>query len=129
MHTMVLDSSALLAIALHEPGGDIVLDHVANAGAGACIHAINAFEVVAKLRYRGLSEAAAWGAVNARIARVDDIDDKMLECAVRIKYSAPSLSLGDCFCIALAEYIGGECLTSDKGFLNAETSATINVFR
>lgn len=125
----VLDASALLAVALHEPGSDIVLRRLAKSGNDVCIHAVNAFEVVTKLRQRGLPKHKAWSVVNNHIARVDDIGDAMLEIAVRIKHSAPSLSLGDCFCLALTEYIGGVCLTSDKAFLNAETTATVELFR
>lgn len=127
---MVLDASALLAVALHERGGDVVLGHIRRCGAGILIHAINAFEVVTKLRYRGLSEADAWAVVGFHdVTRVDDIGDDILHTAARIKFSAPSLSLGDCFCLALTEYAGGVCLTSDKGFLSADTAAVVNIFR
>lgn len=127
---VVLDSSALLAVFFREPGGDVVLDHIDESGEGAFIHAVNAFEVVSKLRFRGLVEENAWDAMrHGRINRIEEADENFLRCALRVKYSAPSLSLGDCFCIAQAESMGGLCLTSDKGFLNADTSAEIKLFR
>lgn len=126
----VLDASALLAVALDEPGGDKVVRHIEMSGSDVCIHAVNAFEVVAKLREKGLSEENAWKALEiGHIARVEEMDDELVKIAVRIKHSVSSLSLGDCFCLALTEYIGGTCLTSDGDFGRADTTAGITLFR
>lgn len=128
--TLILDASALIAIALHEPGGDAVLEHIEKSGAGVLLHAVNAFEVVAKLRERGLSENDAWNAVQMnRIRRVTEIDDEMILLATNLKHQSPHLSMGDCFCLALAEYFEGTCLTSDSGFSTAKTTATVMLFR
>lgn len=127
---LILDSSALIAVALHEPGGDAVIAHIQKSGAGVLLHAVNAFEVVAKLRERGLSEEDAWGAVQMnRIRRVTEIDDEMIRLATNLKREASHLSMGDCFCLALAEYFEGTCLTSDNGFSTAKTTATVKLFR
>lgn len=128
--TLILDASALIAVALHEPGGDAVLAHIQKSGAGALLHAVNAYEVVAKLRERGLSENDAWNAVQLnRIRRVTEIDDDMIRLAANLKRQSPHLSMGDCFCLALAEYFEGACLTSDNGFSTAKTTATVILFR
>lgn len=57
--TLVLDASALLAVALREPGGDVVLSRIKNASDGVLIHAVNATEVAFKLMARGIPEDAA----------------------------------------------------------------------
>ncbi len=125
----VLDASALLAVALHERGRNVVLEHIKGSGAGVLIHSVNVFEVVTKLCRKGLSEAEAWRIVELHdILRIDEIEG-LLQIAVRIKLATSDLSMGDCFCIALAEYSGGKCITSDKRFRAAKTTATIRLFR
>lgn len=127
---VILDASALLAVALHERGRDVVLAHIQNSASGVLIHSVNVFEVVTKLCRKGLSEAEAWGIMNLHdVMQIDEVESEVLQIAVRIKNATSDLSLGDCFCIALAEYSGGKCITSDKRFREARTTATISLFR
>lgn len=127
---VVLDASALLAVAFHEPGRDIVLAHIRRSGSSVLIHSVNAFEVVTKLCYRGIPEADAWAVVELHdITRVDEVGEDVLHNAVRLKLASADLSLGDCVCIAFAEYTGGVCVTSDKRFRGAKTTAPISLFR
>lgn len=127
---IVLDASALLAIALREPGDDVVASLMDTATGNCFIHAINAFEVAYKLMVRKVSEAEAWDAAAFGGAiKIDDAGDFVGKRAARLKISTPSLSLGDCFCIALAEDLEGRVLTSDGGFAKAKTSAEILMFR
>ncbi len=127
---VVLDASALLAVALHERGRDAVLRQIRNAGAGVLMHSINVFEVVTKLCRKGLSRDEAWSIVNVQdVLRIDEIEEDVLQIAVRVKLETPDLSLGDCFCIALAEYAGGVCITGDQRFRAAKTTAAISLFR
>jgi PIN domain nuclease of toxin-antitoxin system len=53
----------------------------------------------------------------------------LLRSAVKLKRANPHLSLGDCFCLALAEDADGSALTSDRGFATAKTSANVVLFR
>ncbi len=127
---LVLDASALIAIALREPGDDVVAAIMDTAIGNCFIHAINAFEVAYKLMTKKVSEAEAWNAAAfGGAVKIDDAGDFVGKRAARLKISAPSLSLGDCFCIALAEDFGGRVLTSDGGFAKARTSAEILMFR
>ncbi len=127
---VVLDASALLAVALHERGRDVVLTHIKRSSSSAFIHSVNVFEVVTKLCRTGLSQAEAWRIMDVHdVLQVNEIEGEVLHIAVRIKLDALDLSLGDCFCIALAEFSGGKCITSDKRFLAAKTTATISLFR
>ncbi len=104
--------------------------HIKNSGAGVLVHSVNVFEVVTKLCRKGLSEDKAWGIVELRdVLQIDEIEGSILRIAVRIKLDAPDLSMGDCFCIALAEHAGGRCVTSDRRFRDAKTTATIVLFR
>jgi PIN domain nuclease of toxin-antitoxin system len=128
--TIVLDASALIAVALHEPGGEAVLDRIRSAPGNAIIHAINVFEVVSKLMAKGVPEAEAWESADfGGILRIEDVGDYMVRNAVRLKQANPHLSLGDCFCLALAEDVEGYALSSDNGFSIAKTSADVVMFR
>lgn len=128
--TIVLDASALVAVALREPGGESVLDRIKSAPGNAIIPAVNVFEVVSKLTAKGMPEAEAWESADfGGILRIEDIGEHMLRNAVRLKQANPHLSLGDCFCLALAEEVEGCAVTSDGGFSTAKTSAHVVMFR
>jgi PIN domain nuclease of toxin-antitoxin system len=123
---LVLDASALLAIALREAGGDVVLSRIQNAFDGVLIHAVNATEVAFKLMAKGVPENAAWTAATFEgVQRISDVSDEITRTVARLKIANPFLSLGDCFCLSLGEYVEGEVLTSDGGFSRAATTAKI----
>lgn len=127
---IILDASALLAIALREPGDDVVVKFIDSAVGNCFIHAINAFEVAYKLMAKDVTEAEAWDAAAfGGAVKVDDAGDYVGKRAARLKIANPSLSLGDCFCIALAEDLEGRVLTSDGGFDKAKTTAEIVMIR
>ncbi len=128
--TLVLDASALLAIALRETGGDVVLSRIRNSFDGVLIHAVNATEVAAKLMARGIPENASWTAATFEgVQRISDAGDEIIRAVARLKSANPFLSLGDCFCLSLGEYVDGEVLTGDGGFSRAATTARICQFR
>ncbi len=113
-----------------EPGGDTVSEMVRQSSGNVFIHAINAFEVAYKLVLWGFSEEAAWRFIGIGGAiKVDDAGDYVGHRALRLKITAPHLSLGDCFCIALAEDLDGFVLTSDGGFERAKTDTEIVMIR
>jgi PIN domain nuclease of toxin-antitoxin system len=127
---LVLDASALLAIAKGEPGDENVLGIIRQSTGNIFIHAVNAFEVAYKLMMWGFSEDAAWELCNVSGAvKIDDAGDFVGRRAARIKLSAPYLSLGDCFCLALAEDMQGRVLTSDKAFAKVQSIAEIILLR
>ncbi len=127
---IILDASALLAVALHEPGGEVVSFHMQSTPDAVIIHAVNALEVAYKLMDKGMSEEFAWTAASFGGAmRIEDTDQDIISIAARIKTKNPYLSLGDSFCLALAEEVRGIVLTSDKGFAKAKTSAEVIMIR
>ncbi len=128
MTPAILDASALLAIALDEPGAADVVRHMIPGK--TYIHAVNAFEVAAKLMAKAVSEADAWSAATfGGVITIDEAGIPINRRAARLKHANPHLSLGDCFCLALAEDMRGCAITSDGGFAIAETSARVVMFR
>lgn len=127
---LVLDSSALLAFTLFEPGGDFVLSQIQNAPGDVLVHTVNIFEIVYKLMVRGIPEQAAWEAATFGGTKIiDDTGEMLTKRAIRLKVGNLHLSMGDCYCLALAESAQGKVLTSDKGMSNAKTTAEVFLFR
>ncbi len=127
---LILDASALLAIVKGESGVLNVHSIMQRSAGNIFIHAINAFEVAYKLMLWGFSEEAAWSFPNTSSAKkVDDAGYVIGRRAARLKMVNPFLSLGDCFCIGLAEEMQGCVLTSDGGFQKAQSTVEIIMLR
>lgn len=129
MTPVILDASALLAIALDEPGAEDVIHHMTTSDE-TYIHAINSFEVATKLMAKTITEDDAWNAAAfGGVVTIDDAGSAINRRAARLKHANRHLSLGDCFCLALAEDMKGPAITSDGGFAIAKTSAQVVLFR
>jgi PIN domain nuclease of toxin-antitoxin system len=111
---VVMDSSAMSAIALAEQRARRVVEAI-RAYPDACfIHSVNAYEVAAKLVGEGIDLPGAWKAATFGGVRiVTEITGKISLRAVELKIAAGDLSLGDCHCLAFAEGMGGCILTTD----------------
>ncbi len=111
MSDVVLDSSALLAYMLEEPGADVVEGVLP----GALLCAVNLAEVVGKLRERGMTLDEVDAAIAPVGFEVVEFDEQlaMLCGDLRIETRAYGLSLGDRACLALARHRGFEALTTD----------------
>lgn len=111
MSEAVLDSSAVLALLLGEPGADIVRTVLP----GAFLSAVNAAEIVSKLCERGMPAALARTAIET--IGVDIVDFGMehatLTGELRPATRAAGLSLGDRACLALARRLGLPAMTAD----------------
>ena len=122
---MILDASALLALILKEPGSDMVAAEVA----GAAISSINFAEVVSRLARHGAPFAEARDLANGlnievvAAERQDAIDAGLLKEQTR----AAGLSLGDCFCLALARSRGLPALTADRAWATIADSVGVDV--
>jgi ribonuclease VapC len=111
----VLDSSAILAVILEEPGADRVEAYLP----GGKVSAVNIGEVVAKLRDLGMPEPTT----NEVIAglqldiRVHDLYAALAAGHLRPQTRSAGLSLGDHACLALAQASRLPTLTSDRSWL------------
>jgi len=97
---VVLDASAILAVFLHEPGWDVVADHMRE----AAISAVNFAEVLSKLSDRKAPDEVVQMARRAIQHLVVPFDHAMALRAADLRRStrARGLSLGDRACLALA---------------------------
>ena len=120
---VVLDSSALVAIALGEKRGERAKRVIREAPGQCFIHAVNAFEVFVVLARNEVSQADAWRAVSfGGVLVVDEIPEEMTLRAAALKIAHEHLSLGDCHCVAFAEEMGGCLLTTDERLASVSTS-------
>lgn len=114
MSDAVLDSSAVLAVILEEPGAERVVAYLP----GAKLSAVNAGEVAAKLRDLAMPEQtveAVLAGLQVDIrphARGDALSAGFLRPATR----AAGLSLGDRACLALAASLGLPAITADRSW-------------
>lgn len=112
MTTIVLDASALIAMLKHEPGGDMV----AKAIGDSKITAINYAEVISHFCYAGMPVAEVDAMLNPLPLVIVPADEKLARLAghLRTITSSAGLSLGDRFCLALAQLEKLPAWTSDR---------------
>ena len=113
--TVVLDSSAVLAMVLNETGHAVVRQALD----GAVISAVNLSEVYTKVVEKGLDVDAIRLAMLASPVRVVAFGDGHAFLAGKLRESTRShgLSLGDRACLATAMLERGSVLTADKAWL------------
>jgi len=110
----VLDSSAVLALLLAEPGSEQVLAVLP----GAILSAVNFAEVVTKLCERGMPADRARAAIEALGVEVVDFGIE-LACAtgeLRNSTRSAGLSLGDRACLALSNQQSLPAMTADAAW-------------
>lgn len=124
---IVLDSSAVLAVILNEPGRDVVDD----ATGGFAISAVNLAEVVTKLVEFGFSDQRVGAAVEIfRLWCQPLTESQAIQAGFWRKESRRfGLSLGDRCCLALAKELGATVYTTDRVWADLDLGVTIRVVR
>lgn len=111
----VLDACAMLAYLRAEVGGNVVASLLADPAVTCYAHMVNLIEVYydfvrradVRTARRALSVLRADGVIVRR-----DMSRRFAQAVGQLK-ARGSISLADCFCIALAQQLGGEVVTSD----------------
>jgi PIN domain nuclease of toxin-antitoxin system len=121
----VLDSSAVLAVILEEPGAD----HVAPLLPGAKVSAVNLDEVTAKLRDLGMPESTVVTVLSGLQidVRVYDEDAALASGFLRPATRRAGLSLGDRACLALAAALGVPAVTADRSWAGVAEAIGVQV--
>lgn len=125
MAEVVLDTSAILADIAGEPGGTIVRA----AAVGAVASAVNVAEVVAKLIAFGMDEREAKFLAGRGDYEVLSVDQSQAIFVGRLhsRHRQHGISLGDSFCLALAQQTGRPVLTADRKWKELEKALGIEV--
>ena len=125
--TVVLDASALLAMAQHEPGADVVADAIPDSVIGS----VNYSEVVARLADDGASETGIAVFVNSlRLTVIPFTEDQAFVAGLlRPITKSRGLSLGDRACLALGMRLGYRVLTADRAWDGLDVGVEIALVR
>jgi ribonuclease VapC len=123
--SVVLDASAVLALAFDEPGAE----QVAASLGGAAICTVNESEVLAALIRSGATPGQARGAVAALGLASIPFDSAMAGAAADLFPATrrAGLSLGDRCCLALAAQLGRPALTADRGWRRVAGAVTTEI--
>lgn len=125
MSGAVLDSSAVLALILEEPGAERVVTYLP----GAKLSAVNLGEVVAKLRDLGMPEQTIEAILDGLQVdiRPHDRADALSAGFLRPATRAAGLSLGDRACLALAASLGLPAITADRSWQSIAAAIGVQV--
>jgi ribonuclease VapC len=124
--SIVLDSSALLARLLNEPGHALVTEAIASA---ATMSSVNLAEVMTILVREGQSPGSA-ERVLAKLPITIHAFDDMLAIQAGAMFAATrkfGLSLGDRACLALAQRENMPVLTADRAWADAGPVVGVSV--
>lgn len=131
--TAILDASALLAWLQGEAGADQVDEALEQ---GAVIHVVNWAEVLTRLTSRGLPAAEATRQLTERgilgqLLTVDPgtLGDAEVAADLFDLTGSAGLSLGDRYCLALAQRLGVPALTADRTWGGLSVGVPVTVIR
>ncbi len=127
MTEFVLDASAILADLHGEPGGEMVRGSVQD----SVLSAVNLAEVITKLIDRGLSAEQASALSDQLSCEVLDADRRRASAVgvLHAKTRGSGVSLGDRFCLALAEELNLPALTGDRRWKELALGIEVQLIR
>ena len=127
MSSVVLDASAILAVARNERGADVVK----SARVDAILSTVNQMEVVSKLLQHDLPLEEIQRFLTEAFPRVIAFDQHHSDRAAQLHAAnrAHHLSYADCACLALAMERGLPVLTGDRKWAMLTVNIEIKLFR
>lgn len=127
MADAVLDTSAILAVILSEPGRESIIDIMPR----SLVSVVNEAEVISVLIRSGAPPARALDAVRSLAYRVVDLDAGLARRAGMLwrEVKPRGLSLGDRCCLALAERESLPAITADQRWADLQLGVKVQIFR
>lgn len=122
---VVLDASAVLAVVQGEAGAD----KVEKVLAAATVPAANWAEVLQKIHRAGRDADLAAATLKGMGVHIETIDEGDAVAAASLIKANPTLSLGDRFCLAVAERLERQVYTTDRAWTKATTGAKVTLIR
>jgi ribonuclease VapC len=122
---VVLDASALIAFVGEEQGADQV-ETVIRA---ATVSAVNWAEVLQRADRAGADATLAADTLKGLGVRIEPSGEDDAVRAARLQRDNPALSLGDRFCLALAQRLEQPAYTADPAWKKAVTTAKVVLIR
>ena len=127
MSEYVLDSSAIIAVIIDEPGGDRVRSVLEN----SVMCSVNLAEVVTKLIDREIPFAIIEATIDDLNLPIEPftMTDAIAAGKLRAATRSAGLSLGDRACLALAERLGAIALTADTAWARSDLPVAVELIR
>jgi PIN domain nuclease of toxin-antitoxin system len=127
MTEVVLDSSAILASLIGEPGGDVLASRLED----SFVSAINYAEVVSKLIRGGMSEMdAAWATSQFGCRFVDTNEEQAAAAgAIHARTRDVGISMADAFCLSLAKVLACPVVTADRLWKRLDVDVEVELIR
>lgn len=128
---IVLDTSALLAPLLQEPGGDVVLDAFAS-GSPILLSAVNLAEAIGILhRRRGLAPQEARDDILSLDLEVVAFDERQAEQVGSLEplLRKRGIAFGDRACLMLGRLRGLPVLTADRPWASPDLGVEVRLIR
>jgi PIN domain nuclease of toxin-antitoxin system len=120
----VLDASAVVAFFLGEPGADIVRTALPSGR----LSVVNLCEVLTRIARDGVAPQLVLEHVKATGVSFVDVTAKQALHAANLR-DRPGLSLGDRFCVALAQELSVPALTSDRLWAKLSLPVAVELIR
>jgi PIN domain nuclease of toxin-antitoxin system len=127
MTSFVLDSSAVLASLFGEPGGADVDAAIEE----SFLSAANYAEIITKLIDKGVSPEDARDATLQLRCEIAPVDEERAAAAgvLHARTRGKGVSLGDRFCLALAQELGLPALTADRRWKTLDLGVEVALIR
>ena len=125
MTSIILDASALLAMLRHEPGGDTVADALVDAQ----MSVINLAEVTSHFVYNAMPPQEVDAMLRPLPITLVAADTELARRAghLRAVTAEAGLSLGDRFCLALAQREGLPAWTADRQWASVAERVGVDI--
>ena len=126
MNSFILDASALIAMLRAEPGGHRVAEEIGNARIGV----FNYAEVVSHFIHAGMPEREVDAMLDPLPMHIVPADRALAQVAGRLRAvtAKAGLSLGDRFCLALAQREGLTAWTADTAWTVIADILAVRIF-
>ena len=129
MANAALDASAILALLQAEPGGDRVAALLLDPAQSPLISSLNWSEVLDRLLRHGIEAPEAERQIARLGLQVVDFNLDQARIAAAYRILAPSLSLADRACLAVANVRGATAWTADHDWNNFALGVPIEQIR
>jgi PIN domain nuclease of toxin-antitoxin system len=123
----VLDASALVAVALREPGGEVIVPLLRRAR----VNAVNLAEVLIALERRGVRRSVASALLDELPFETVAADESLVPHIAEVHRASRrrGLSLADCICLATGRALGATVYTADRAWAKLDVGTRVEVIR
>ena len=129
MPSIVLDASAILAVVYRESGANRVIEALADPESTISVSTLNWSEALDRMLRDGMREDDAERLLGRLRIEIVDFTMEQARIAASLRLQAPSLSLADRACLALAGARNAIAWTTDKAWAKHSVEVSVELLR